>query len=307
MVKYTNIPVGSQVKNERRFFSAAGGLPASFWRGLPVNEIFHTLNSEKVFVNNYERNENNMKLAVCINHVPDTATKINVASGSLTIDKTGVAFGINPYDEFAVEECLRLKEKNGGEVIAVSLGGDAHKESLRKAFAMGVDKAVLLKDDTLRDSFAVARALADYLKEISPDAVFFGRQSVDGDDAAVGSMVAEMLGLPSISAVVKLEITGTTVIAEREIEGGREKVASSLPAVFTAQKGLNEPRYPALKGIMAAKSKPIEEKIPAAAQSKVLVVSMKKPVSKSAGKIAVMDASAVSKLVQLLHDEAKVI
>ncbi len=248
-----------------------------------------------------------MKLAVCINHVPDTAAKINVASGASTIDKTGVAFGINPYDEFAVEECLRLKEKNGGEVIAVSLGGDAHKESLRKAYAMGVDKAVLLKDETPRDSFAVARALADYLKELSPDAVFFGRQSVDGDSAAVGSMVAEMLGLPSIAAVVKLEIAGTSVTAEREIEGGREKVATSLPAVFTAQKGLNEPRYPALKGIMAAKSKPIEEKIPAAVQSRVLVVSMKKPASKGAGKIVGTDAAAVPALVQLLHDEAKVI
>jgi electron transfer flavoprotein beta subunit len=248
-----------------------------------------------------------MKLAVCINHVPDTAAKINVASGSLEIDKTGVAFGINPYDEFAVEECLQLKQKNGGEVIAVSLGGDAHKESLRKAYAMGVDKAVLLKDETPRDSFAVARALANYLKELAPDAVFFGRQSVDGDDAAVGSMVAEMLGLPSISAIVKLDISGSAVTAEREIEGGREKVITSLPAVFTAQKGLNEPRYPALKGIMAAKSKPIEEKIPAAAQPKATVTAMKKPASKNAGKIVGTDAGAVSVLVQLLHEEAKVI
>jgi electron transfer flavoprotein beta subunit len=248
-----------------------------------------------------------MKLAVCINHVPDTAAKINIAADGKNIDKTGITFVLNPYDEIAVEECLRLKEKNSGEVIAISLGGDAHKETLRKALAMGVDKAVLLKDDSPRDSFSVSRALADYLKEISPDAIFFGKQSVDSDDAAVGTMVAEMLGLPSVSVVVRLEIANGTAFAEREIEGGKEKVQATLPAVITAQKGLNEPRYPSLKGIMAAKSKPIEEKVPAATQTKIEVIALRKPPSKSAGKIVGTDSSAVSELVRLLHEEAKVI
>jgi electron transfer flavoprotein beta subunit len=248
-----------------------------------------------------------MKLAVCINHVPDTAAKINISADGKSINRTGVTFIINPYDEYAIEECLRLKEKNGGEVIAISLGGDAHKETLRKALAMGVDKAVLLKDDTPRDSFSVAQGLADFLKEISPDVVFFGKQSVDSDDAAVGNMVAEMLGLPSISVVVKLEIINNKVMVEREIEGGREKIETSLPAVFTAQKGLNEPRYPSLKGIMAAKNKPIEEKAPTQAQPKVEILTMRKPPSKSTGKILGTDVSAIPKLVQLLHEEAKVI
>jgi electron transfer flavoprotein beta subunit len=248
-----------------------------------------------------------MKLTVCINHVPDTAAKINIAADGKNIDKTGITFVLNPYDEIAIEECLRLKEKNGGEVIAISLGGDAHKETLRKALAMGVDKAILLKDDSPRDSSSVARALADYLKEISPEVIFFGKQSVDSDDAAVGTMVAEMLGLPSVSVAVKLEITNSTAIAEREIEGGKEKVQATLPAVFTAQKGLNEPRYPSLKGIMAAKSKPIEEKVPAVAQPKVEVVALRKPLSKSAGKIVGTDSNAVIELVRLLHEEARVI
>ncbi len=248
-----------------------------------------------------------MKLVACVNHVPDTTAKINPGPDGKSIDKAGVGFIINPYDEFAVEECLRLKEKNGGEVIVVSLGGDAHKETLRKALAMGADKAILLKDESVRDSFGIARALADAIKEIGPDAVFFGKQSIDGDDAAVGPMVAEMLGLPSISVVVKLEITGGNVVAEREIEGGHEKVETKLPAVFTAQKGLNEPRYPSLKGIMSAKSKPIEEKIPAAVPAKVELVSMKRPPAKSAGKVVGTDASAVPELVRLLHEEAKVI
>jgi electron transfer flavoprotein beta subunit len=248
-----------------------------------------------------------MKFVACVNHVPDTTAKINIGPDGKSIDKTGVGYIINPYDEFAVEECLRLKEKNGGEVIVVSLGGDAHKETLRKALAMGVDKAVLLKDDSLRDSFSVARALADYVKEISPDVVFFGKQSIDGDDAAVGSMVAEMLNLPSVSVVVKLEIAGGKVTAEREIEGGHEKVETTLPAVFTAQKGLNDPRYPSLKGIMAAKSKPIEERVPASIPVKVELVGMQRPASKNAGKIVGTDATAVAELVRLLHEEAKVI
>lgn len=248
-----------------------------------------------------------MKLAVCINHVPDTATKINVAADGKNINKTGVTYIISPYDEFAVEECLRLKEKNGGDVTAISLGGDTHKETLRKALAMGVDKAVLLKDDAPRDSFAVAQTLAAYLKELNPDVVFFGKQSVDYDDSAVGVMVAEMLGLPSITVCVKLDVAGGKAIAEREIEGGREVVETTLPAVFTAQKGLNEPRYPSLKGIMSAKSKPIEERPVPPVPGKTELITMQKPPAKPAGRIVGTDASAVPELVRLLHEEAKVI
>jgi len=248
-----------------------------------------------------------MKLVACINHVPDTAVKINIATDGKTIDKSGVTYVISPYDEFAVEECLRLKEKNGGDVTVLSLGGEAHKETLRKALAMGADKAVLLKDDGMRDSFGVARALADYLKELSPDIVFFGKQSVDYDDGAVGVMVAEMLGLPSVSVVVKLDVAGGKVTAEREIEGGREVVKTSLPAVFTAQKGLNEPRYPSLKGIMGAKSKPIEERPASPVTPKTELLQMQKPPAKPAGRIIGADVSAVPELVRLLHEEAKVI
>ena len=247
-----------------------------------------------------------MKIAVCINHVPDTAARITIAPDGKNIDKTALTFILNPYDEYAIEECLRLKEKNTGEVIALSLGGDSHKETLRKALAMGVDKAILLKDDSPRDSFAVARALADALKEISADVIFFGKQSVDSDDAAVGTMVAEMLGFPSVSVAVKLEITQGVATAEREIEGGKEKVQTILPAVFTAQKGLNEPRYPSLKGIMAAKNKPIEEKVPAPFPMKTEVLAMYKPPPKSAGKIIGTDVSAVPELIRLLHEEAKI-
>ena len=248
-----------------------------------------------------------MKIAVCINHVPDTETKVKVGPDGKSIDRMGVNFIINPYDEFAVEEALRIKEKLGGEVIALSLGGDTHKETLRKALAMGVDKAVLLKDDAPRDSYSVALALSAALKELSPEVVLFGKQSIDADDSAVGLMVAEMLGWASAAVVVKLEFADGKVIAEREIEGGHEKVEAKSPVVIAAQKGLNEPRYPSLKGIMAAKNKPIEEKQPLPASNRVEVVEMRKPPAKGAGKIVGTGVDAVPELVRLLHEEAKVI
>lgn len=249
-----------------------------------------------------------MKIAVCVNHVPDTETKIKVAPDARGIDKTGVNYMLNPYDEFAVEEGLRLREKFKGEVLAISLGGDVHKDTLRKSLAMGVDKALLLKDDTPRDSYGVAAALAAELRAYAPDIVLFGKQSIDYDNAQVGTLVAALLGLPSVSVVVKLDVREDgSVVCEREIEGGTESVQMKLPAVVTAQKGLNEPRYPSLKGIMAAKNKPIEVKDAVKAEPRVVVLGMQRPASKSAGRIIGSDKTAVAELVRLLHEEAKVI
>jgi electron transfer flavoprotein beta subunit len=248
-----------------------------------------------------------MKILVFVNHVPDTETKINVAVDGKSIEPAGVNYMLNPYDEFAVEEGLKLREKFSGEVTVVSLGGDANKETLRKALAMGCDKAVLLKDTAVRDSFSVARSLADYAKEHAPDIILCGKQSIDYDDSQVGSLVAEMLDLPSVSVVIKLEIDGGNVIAEREIEGGHEVVQTKLPAVITAQKGLNQPRYPSLRGIMDAKKKVIEERPASLVESMVEILTMKKPPVKNPGKIVGTDTSAVHELVRLLHEEAKVI
>jgi len=248
-----------------------------------------------------------MKILAFVNHVPDTETKVKVAADGKAIDAAGVNFMLNPYDEYAVEEGLRLREKFSGEVVVVSVGGDAHKEAIRKALAMGCDRGVLLKDSSARDSFGVARALADYAKDYSPDAIFCGKQSIDYDDAQVGGLVAEMLGIPSISVVVKLEISGSVVEAEREVEGGIEVVHSKLPVVITAQKGLNQPRYPSLKGIMEAKRKQIEERTISPVEQKVEVLALKKPAAKAPGKIVGTDATAVPELVRLLREEAKVI
>ena len=248
-----------------------------------------------------------MKIVVCINHVPDTETKVNIGAGGTAIDPAGVNFILNPYDEFAIEAGLKLKEQHGGETVALTVGGDTHKETLRKALAMGVGRAILLKETGSRDAYGVASAIAAELKSYAPDCILFGKQSIDYCDEQVPGLVAEMLGLPSVSVVVKLECDGVKMTCEREIEGGQEIVETSLPAVISAQKGLNEPRYPSLKGIMAAKTKPIEERPAAGAASLTEVVRMEKPPAKARGKIVGTDASAVPELVRLLHEEAKVI
>ncbi len=248
-----------------------------------------------------------MKIAVCVTQVPDTTTKVKVGADGKTIDPAGVTYIINPYDEFAVEAALQLKEKYGGETIVVSVGKDSYKDVIKKAYAMGIDKGILVKSDAEMDSYTVARNLADIFKEINADIIFFGKQSIDYDDSQVGSLVAEMLGISSLNVVVSIAVEGNKVTCEREIEGGKEIVEATLPAAICAQRGLNNPRYPNLKGIMQAKSKPIEEKQPTYTEKKTEILAMTLPKPKPKGKIVGTDVSAVPELVKLLREEAKVI
>jgi electron transfer flavoprotein beta subunit len=250
-----------------------------------------------------------MKLFVCVNQVPDTETKVKVGQDGKSIDRSEINLILNPYDEFAVEAALQIKDKNQSEVTYVSVGGDSNKEVIRKALAMGGDKGMLIRTETTGDSFSVASAIAAALNNSGADIIFFGKQSIDYDDASVGTMVAEMLGLPSASVVVKLDVNENSrkVTCEREIEGGKETVELTLPCVITAQKGLNDPRYPALKGIMAAKTKPIQELETQNLVPLTEVVEMRKPSAKQPGKIIGTDKSAVPELIRLLHEEAKVI
>lgn len=248
-----------------------------------------------------------MKIAVCVSHVPDTATKIKIGSDEKSIDPTGVTFVVNPYDEYAIEEALKTKEKFGDEVFAISVGSESSKESIRKALAMGADNGILLKDDNARDSFAVAKALAEEIKTLGCQIVFMGKQSVDFDNSITGQLTAELLGYSCITTVVSLKIEDKKVTAEREIEGGKEVVESELPIIITAQKGLNEPRYASLKGIMAAKKKVIDEKPAAICENHSEILKMYNPPPKNAGRILGTDAYAVPELVRLLREEAKVI
>lgn len=250
-----------------------------------------------------------MKIAVCIKRVPDTETRIRIGADGVSIDEAGVKFILNPYDEFAVEEALQRKEKAGaGEVVIVTVGTDAAQETIRTALAMGADRGVLLKTDRIpSDALAVAKALAAELKDGGYDLVLFGKIALDDYHHAVGTMTAELIGLPCLSAVTHLDIEAGIATGEREVEGGVEVVTCGLPAVLTADKGLNTPRYPALKGIMAAKKKPIEVKPAALGAERMVVTSLSLPPDRKEGRIVGEGVAGVGELVRLLQQEAKVL
>ena len=248
-----------------------------------------------------------MNILVCISQVPDTTTKVQVASDGISIDRTGVKFILNPYDEFALEEGLQLREKFGGTVTALTVGGETSKEILRTALAMGADKAILIKDEHKNDSYSVAFQISEIAKTMNPDVLMLGRQSIDYDSFAMAPMLGELLGLPSISMVSSLTIDGNLIKAERDIEGGKEVLESSLPCVISAQKGLNNPRYPKLPDIMKAKSKPIEEIPSLSTDARISTMAMQLPISKRIGKVSGDSESEISDIVLALHEEAKVI
>jgi len=250
-----------------------------------------------------------MKIAVCIKRVPDSETRVKIAADGKSLDESGVKFVMNPYDEFAVEEALRRKEQAGsGEVVVLALGPAAAQETIRTALAMGADRGILLQADKIpADPFEAARVIAAELQGGSWDLILFGRMAIDDYNHQVGSLVAELLGLPCVSAVSHLDIEGSKGVAEREIEGGIEVVEFPLPAVLTADKGLNEPRYPALKGIMAAKKKPLEVKPVQLGAGALDVTALTPPPERKEGKIVGEGAAAVGELVRLLREEAKVL
>ena len=258
-----------------------------------------------------------MKIAVCIKQVPDTETRIRIAPDGKGILESDVNWIVSPYDEFAIEEALRIKEAKGGEVVLVSLGPDRVQSALRSGLAMGADSALHLKDPLFEqtDTLGTAWALATALKPQAPDLILMGQQGVGGDNAQVPGLVAEILGLPQVTMAVKIELQDGKATIEREIEGAHETWDVTLPAVVSAQKGLNEPRYASLKGIMAAKKKLIETKgaadlglTPERLAPKTRVVALELPPSRSAVKMIEGDADTqVKELLRLLHEEAKVI
>lgn len=249
-----------------------------------------------------------MKTYVCIKRVPDTEARIKIQDGGAGIDPAGVKFVIGPYDEFALETALRMKEASGsGEVVAVTVGEAGAAEQLRSALAMGADRATLLKGQPTLDGLATARALAAEIKADSPELVLLGMKAADAEQQQVGPMLAELLGVACVTAVAKLEVEGGSVVCHREIEGGIEVVEAPLPAVVTITKGEFEPRYPSLKGIMAAKKKPLDEKEAQLGESRIKVKSMSLPPERPAGRVVGQGVDAVPELVRLLRDEAKVL
>ena len=259
-----------------------------------------------------------MKILVMVKQVPDTATQVKVGSDSRAIDIAGITWIVSPYDEFALEEALRIKEKRGqGEVVAVSLGPDRVKETLRSCLAMGADRAIHLLDPAwgTADTLMTARALAAVIKQEAPALALFGRQAVDDDMGSVGAQVAELLGWPCASWIMEeaVDEAGKTVRVGRQMEGGLEVFDLPLPAVVSAQKGLNEPRYPTLKGIMGAKKKEVKDvkaadlgispEPPALSVTKLEALPPRPP-----GRIIPGEAvEAVKELVRSLREDAKAI
>jgi len=250
-----------------------------------------------------------MKIGVCVKRVPDSETRVKISPDGKSLDEAGVKFVLNPYDEFAVEEALRRKEQAGsGEVAVFCLGPAAAQETIRTALAMGADRGVLLQTDKIpADPYETAKLIAAALKPDTWDLILFGRMAIDDYHHQVGSLVAELLDLPCVTAVSHLDIEGAKGVAEREIEGGIEVLEFPIPAVITADKGLNEPRYPALKGIMAAKKKPLEIKPVQPAAGAMEIVALAPPAERKEGKIVGEGAAAVGELVRLLREEAKVL
>lgn len=249
-----------------------------------------------------------MNIIVCIKRTPDTETRIRIGDDGRSVDRSGVKFIVSPYDEFAVEAGLRTKEALGeGEVTVLTLGDDAAAEQLRAALAMGADRAIHLKGEVGMDGLATARALAEELGEAEAPLILLGVKAVDDDQQQVGPMLATLLDRPCVTDVADFEVRDGKAVCHREVEGGAAVVEVDLPAVVTVTKGEFEPRYASLKGIMAAKRKPLEEKEVRMPEARLVVESLELPPERPEGKVVGDGPDAVPELVRLLREEAKVL
>jgi electron transfer flavoprotein beta subunit len=260
-----------------------------------------------------------MNAIICMKQVPDTETRFQVREGAVV--KEGIQYVVNPYDEYAIEECLLKKEAAGeGKVTVICMGPDHAREAILQALALGCDEAIHLNDLAFEggDAFTTATVLAAAIEKVGEyDLIFTGKQGVDNDNAQVGILLAEMLDLPHVSVVTKLDIADdkSKATAHREVEGGKQVVETPLPAVFSAQKGINEPRYPSFRGIRQARRKPYTTWTagdlgldPAALSAHSELVAVALPPERGGGKIIAGESvEAAQELVRLLREEAKVI
>jgi electron transfer flavoprotein beta subunit len=259
-----------------------------------------------------------VKSLVCLKQVPDTETQIKVNPDGTGIVTDGIKYIINPYDEFSVEEALKLREKfKAGEVVILSIGPSRATEAIRTALAMGADRGIHINDDSLNqgDPYVIAEALAAAAKQVEYDVIFCGHRAIDDDFGEAGAMLAELLQLPQVTLVTKVEVSDDkkSATVERDVEGGKETLEVPLPCVLTSQKGLNEPRYASLPGIMKAKKKPIDAKTSADlglnVEARLQAKNFTMPPERQAGKKFenLEPAEAAKVLAQALRNEAKVI
>ena len=255
-----------------------------------------------------------MNIVVCIKQTFDSEAQI-VIDSKQNIDNNGVSFIVNTYDEYAIEEAVCLKEKLGGEVTVITMGGTRAQEALRTALAMGADKAILVDDPTLAkaDEWVAANVLAKVISSLPYDIIFTGRMAIDDGSGQVGVRLAENLQIPSVTNIIKIAVTETSAVARQEVDGGTQELEVKLPALFTAQKGLNDPRYPSVVGIMKAKRKELkkvslkdlditgEDLVPKMTIEKYVVPAGRQPGKKLKGN----PAEQVTALVNLLKTEVK--
>lgn len=244
-----------------------------------------------------------MKFLVCISNVPDTTTKISFVDGK-SLNTNGVQFIINPYDEIALTRALELKEALTGTVTVINVGGTGTEATLRKALAIGADDAIRINAEPT-DAYFVASQIAEVVKKNQYDVILTGRESIDYNSGQVAGMLGELLDIPSVSVATKLDITGTEAMLEREVDGGKEVLSTSIPFVASAQKGMSEPRIPNMRGIMSARTKPLLVVEPAGDTKLTNSVTYEMPPAKQACKMIAPDK--MDELVGLLHNEAKVI
>ena len=245
-----------------------------------------------------------MKILVCITHVPDTTSKINFLDNNTKFDTNGVQFIIGPYDDYALARAIELKESTGSTVTVLNVGTAETEPTLRKALAIGADDAIRINAEPT-DSFFVAAQIADQAKAGGYELILMGRESIDYNSGVVHGIVGEMLGIPSVSPVMKLDIDGTKVKMAREIEGGKEYVEANLPLVAGCQEPIAEWKIPNMRGIMSAKTKPLKVVDPKAVDSGVKVQKFELPPPK--GAVKMISADNVGELVTLLKNEAKVL
>jgi electron transfer flavoprotein beta subunit len=249
-----------------------------------------------------------LDIIVCVKRVPDTETRVRFSDGATVIEPEGVKYIMSPYDEIALEAAFRTTEaRAGGQVTVITLGDEDSQETLRAALAAGADAAVLLRGSVTMDGLATAKALATELETREEKLVLFGVKAGDDDQQQVGPMVATLLGRPCASNVTSFVVDQDVIRCDREVEGGTEVVDLDLPAVLTLTKGAFELRYPSLKGIMAAKRKPLEVKDADLPEGRLTVERLDYPPERADGRIVGEGVEAVPELVRLLRDEANVL
>jgi electron transfer flavoprotein beta subunit len=247
-----------------------------------------------------------MKVLVCISKTPDTTSKISFKDSNTKFEEAGVQWIINPYDEwYALVRAIELKEKDSSlQLHLINVGGADNDPVIRKALALGGDEAIRVNAGS-SDSYFIAAQIAEIAKQGNYDLILTGKETIDYNSASIGGMISELLGLPYISLATKFELNGNSAIVTREIEGGEEKDEVDLPVVVSCQKGVAEQRIPNMRGIMAARTKPLKVVEPAAIEALTNIVSFELPPPKAGVKL--VPADNVQELARLLHEEAKVI